>query len=161
MSKAELKTHEAPVGEAAVVRVSRVIDAPVAQVWQAWTTPSLMKAWWGKSIGLECHLCEMEVTPGGRYRYGMRKIGAADTHADVEGEFLAVEPPHRLAYTWSWTKEEPRVRNTLVTVTFAQEGDDKTVVTVLHERQPSEEVSESHRKGWTAKLEDLAVELQA
>lgn len=138
------------------VAVDRLVEAPVEAVWRAWTTPAETKRWWGRSMGMECHLCEMDLTPGGAFRLGIRKPGASDTHADVEGVFKLIEAPHTLVYTWSWTKQEPSVRDTLVTVTFASEGDNRTRVSVLHERLPGEEIAGKHREGWTAMLEDLA-----
>ncbi len=29
------------------VTISRVFDAPIEKVWQAWTTPEYVKKWWG------------------------------------------------------------------------------------------------------------------
>ncbi|MEO1104823.1 MAG: SRPBCC domain-containing protein [Pseudomonadota bacterium] len=138
------------------VRVSRLIPASVEAVWCAWTTPEETKRWWGRSMGMECHLYEMDLKPGGVFRLGIRKPGAGDTHADVEGVMQRVEPPHTLVYTWSWTKDEPRVRDTLVTVSFHPEGDGQTRVSIVHERLPRGDVTEMHREGWTAMLEDVA-----
>ncbi|MEM0907072.1 MAG: SRPBCC domain-containing protein [Pseudomonadota bacterium] len=140
------------------VRVSRVVEASIERVWAAWTDPQQKQRWWGRAEGMECHLCEMDVRVGGQYRYGTRPLGSRDTHADVDGEYLVVEPPHKLVYTWSWTKEEPQVRDTLVTLEFEDLGGGRTRVHVTHSQQPSVDVAAIHDAGWHAKLADLAAD---
>ena len=39
--------------------VTRVIDAPVEQVWKAWTDPELVKQWWGPD-GFTCPLARID-----------------------------------------------------------------------------------------------------
>lgn len=141
------------------VRVSRVIPAPRAAVWRAWTDPAEKMRWWGRSEGLELRLCEIDLRVGGRYRYGMTPKGqpAGEIGEAAHGEYQVVEPEQRLVYTWTWGGEAPAVRDTLVTVTFEALSEDETRVTVVHERQPDARVAGIHRDGWTHKLADLAL----
>jgi len=44
--------------------VTRVIDAPVEQVWKAWTDPELVKQWWGPD-GFTCPLARIDFREGG------------------------------------------------------------------------------------------------
>ena len=71
------------------IRVERVFDAPRAHVFSVWTDPQLIPEWWGDGTVVE----EMDVRPGGRYRF-RTAIGI------VEGEFREVEPPERLVQTF-------------------------------------------------------------
>lgn len=141
------------------VRVSRVIPAPRAAVWRAWTDPEEKRRWWGRSEGLELRLCEIDLRVGGRYRYGMAAKGEpkGEIGEAAHGEYRVVEPERRLVYTWTWGGEDPSVRDTLVTVTFEALSEDRTRVTVVHERQPDARVAGVHRNGWTHKLADLAL----
>jgi uncharacterized protein YndB with AHSA1/START domain len=71
------------------IRVERVFDAPRAHVFSVWTDPELIPQWWGEGTSVE----EMEVRPGGTYRF-------QTPYGPIEGEFRAVEPPERLVQTF-------------------------------------------------------------
>jgi uncharacterized protein YndB with AHSA1/START domain len=43
---------------------TRVFDAPVEEVWRAWTEPEYVKQWWGPD-GFTAPLAEMDVREGG------------------------------------------------------------------------------------------------
>jgi uncharacterized protein YndB with AHSA1/START domain len=144
----------------AAVRVERTIPAPQERVWELWTRPEHLMRWWGPTEGLELFRCEIDLRPGGRYRYAMRPKGAEGPVEAVGGVFEAVEPPSRLVFTWVWEGGGEAV-DTRVTVAFADAGPGATRVAVLHERQPSDRVAAVHRRGWTDKLADLAREAGA
>jgi len=71
------------------IRVERVFDAPRPHVFSVWTDPQLIPEWWGDGTVVE----EMDVRPGGRYRF-------RTAHGLVEGEFHEVEAPERLVQTF-------------------------------------------------------------
>ncbi|MCZ7590168.1 MAG: SRPBCC domain-containing protein [Gaiella sp.] len=71
------------------IRVERVFEAPRAHVFSVWTDPALIPEWWGDGTVVE----EMDVRPGGRYRF-------RTSFGLVEGEFREVEPPERLVQTF-------------------------------------------------------------
>ena len=71
------------------IQVERVFDAPRAHVYSVWTDPELIPQWWGDGTVVE----EMDVRPGGRYRFRTPR-------GVVEGEFHEVEPPERLVQTF-------------------------------------------------------------
>lgn len=71
------------------IRVERVFDAPREHVYSVWTDPKLIPEWWGEGTVVE----EMDVRPGGRYRFRTR-------HGLVAGEFIEVQPPERLVQTF-------------------------------------------------------------
>ncbi|WP_150463258.1 SRPBCC family protein [Nesterenkonia ebinurensis] len=88
----------------------RTYTAPIADVWQAWTQPELLRQWWGpeKTTIPEC---EVDLRVGGRLRIVM-EAGAemgryAGTRWPLEGTFTHVDEPHRLVYeARSWTEGE-------------------------------------------------------
>ena len=71
------------------IRVERTFDAPRAHVFSVWTDPELIPEWWGDGTVVE----EMDVRPGGRYRF-------RTAHGVVEGEFREVDAPARLVQTF-------------------------------------------------------------
>jgi len=86
---------------------------------------------------------------GGRFRVVMKGWGRELTHI---GEYLVIERPTRLVFTW---QSEP-AGDTLVAVEFTRVTDQRTLVTLTHERFPTGEQRDLHRDGWTALLETLA-----
>lgn len=85
------------------IRVERVFDAPQAHVFSIWTDPQLIPEWWGGNTVVE----EMDVRPGGRYRF-------RTAFGVVEGEYREVEAPRRLVQTFE---------NHLDTLEFEDLGD--------------------------------------
>ncbi len=50
--------------------VTRTFNGPARIVFEAWTTPELLKRWWlPKSIGASFVSCEVDVRTGGTYRF--------------------------------------------------------------------------------------------
>ena len=111
------------------VVVTRTFDGPARIVFEAWTTPELMKRWWvPRSMGMVLRSCEMDVRVGGTYRFVFEPDGMA-----FFGTYLEVTPPSRLV----WTNEEGGEGGSVTTVTFEEKAG-KTLL-VLHERHPSKE----------------------
>lgn len=75
----------------------RTFDAPLDKVWRAFTDPEIVPRWWGKQ-GTTTTVTEMDVRPGGTWRY----INSAPDRDDVEfyGEYLEVDPPR--GYRWTF-----------------------------------------------------------
>jgi len=75
----------------------RTFDAPRERVWQAFTDPELVPRWWGPH-GTTTVVAEMDVRPGGKWRY----ISSAPDRDDVEffGEYLSIDPPARFEWTF-------------------------------------------------------------
>jgi len=108
--------------------ITRSFDAPARLVFEAWTTPDLLKQWWApKSAGMSLLSCEVDARTGGKYRFefGPRTMV-------FFGKYLEVTPYARLV----WTNEESD-DGAVTTVTF-EEKDGKTLLT-LRELYPSKE----------------------
>ena len=106
--------------------ITRTFNGPVHLVFEAWTTPELLKRWWvPKSSGASLISCEADVRVGGRYRFEIGHPAATQTMAFV-GRYLEVIPPSRLV----WTNEESE-NGSVTTVTF-EEQEGSTLV-VMHE----------------------------
>lgn len=75
----------------------RTFPAPLDKVWRAFTDPEIVPRWWGKH-GTTTTVAEMDVRPGGTWRY----INSSPDRDDVVfyGEYLEVDPPR--GYKWTF-----------------------------------------------------------
>jgi uncharacterized protein YndB with AHSA1/START domain len=118
------------------VVVTRVFDAPVRLVFEAWTKPELFKLWWApKSLPVPLLACEMDVRAGGGYRLTFGRN--AEDAMSFFGKYLEVTPPSRLV----WTNDEGE-EGAVTTVTF-EEKDGRTLL-VLRELYPSKEALDAN-----------------
>ena len=53
------------------IQVTRLFDAPRELVFEAWTRPEHLSQWWGCD-DMQMTFCEMDVRPGGAWRYVVR-----------------------------------------------------------------------------------------
>lgn len=121
--------------------VRRVIRASREAVFAAWTDGESMRHWMcpGDIVSADAQL---DPRPGGSYRIVMKGPRGAYEHI---GEYLAVEPPSKLVFTWisNSTGNQP----TLVTVELFERGDDCELV-LTHERFASAAALRHHQGGW-------------
>ena len=137
-------------------RLKRTFEAPVDQVFEAFTTEEVMRRWWHAEHDWETTEVEVDPRVGGAVRVVMR-----NPHEDAEygggGHYTVVEAPKKLAFTWVWDNEP---HETLIEVEFI-EGDGTTTVHFTHSGLWSEETVRSHEGGWTAALDNLERTLAA
>jgi uncharacterized protein YndB with AHSA1/START domain len=94
------------------VLVTRVVNAPRRLVFAAWTEPRHLQRWLTGPEGWTMPICEIDLRPGGRWRYVYRK--ASGKEMTLAGSVLEVVPPERFVTTESWGPEWPDTVNTLV-----------------------------------------------
>ena len=94
------------------VLVTRVVNAPRRLVFAAWTEPRHLQRWLTGPEGWTMPICEIDLRPGGRWRYVYRK--ASGKEMTLTGSVLEVVPPERFVTTESWGPEWPETVNTLV-----------------------------------------------
>ena len=133
--------------------VTRLIDAPRALVFRAWTQPEHIARWWGPQ-GFTTIGCDMDIRIGGRFRCGMRSPEGTDYWK--VGVYREIVEPERLVFTFAWEDGEGKPSHqTLVTVTFAERGD-KTELTLRQAVFETVEARNSHHRGWTSTLQRFA-----
>ena len=137
------------VTETRVVRESRRLDAPPERVLDAWLDPDSVGRWLFATPDGESVRCEIDARVGGRFRIDERR---GDSVAEHFGEYVELDRPRRLAFTFA-TSFAPEAA-TLVTVTIERDGDGSRV-TLVHEGVWAD-YEERTREGWTKILDGLA-----
>ena len=116
------------------IRMTRLFDAPPHLVWEVMSRPEHIREWWGRlGDGYSVPFCEVDLRPGGRWRFVNRHpTGEAAFH----GIYRELDPPGRAVYTEIF-EAFPDVES-VVTTLLADEGG-KTRITVTAS-YPSAEV---------------------
>jgi uncharacterized protein YndB with AHSA1/START domain len=78
------------------ILVTRVFHAPRHLVWRAFTTPELVKRWWGGGMG-EVTTVEMDLRVGGRWRHVL--VAGDGTEVGFHGEYQEVVAGERIVWT--------------------------------------------------------------
>ena len=79
------------------VRVTRDFAAPRKLVWDAHTRPELVRRWMLGPPGWSMPVCEMDVRPGGKYRWRWRSDEDGKEFGFF-GEFREVDAPARMVH---------------------------------------------------------------
>lgn len=137
-------------GSAAALTVRRTYRARRERVFSAWTDPRQLERWFGPA-DYAMRVVRFELAVGGHYEFEMRPgEGAARS---IVGEFVEIEAPARLAFSWTWVGDDDVP--SLVTVHF-NEREDGTEVLISHERLADDAQRAAHLGGWEATLACLA-----
>ena len=108
-----------------IIVVTRTFAAPPAAVFRAHTEPALIQQWCLGPDGWTMPVCICEPRPGGAIRYEWRNQDGHGFH--LTGEFIALEPPHRIVHVERMHLPDPTPDNRVET-TFTAEGDGTRMV---------------------------------
>lgn len=136
------------------IRVARVVPAAADVVYAAWTQPARAKQWWGETEKSKLIACEIDLRAGGTYLYAVQKAGQGGQSV-ATGVFREVFPPRQLVF--SWNVEQPQVRDSTVTIEFADLRDGSCRVSVVHQGLPDRTLAVAQQCAWADILQDLAV----
>jgi uncharacterized protein YndB with AHSA1/START domain len=78
------------------ILITREFDAPADLVFEAWTTPDLVKRWWAGDRS-EVTEAQIDLQIGGRWRWVMTANGGFEVA--FSGEYLEIDRPRRLVRT--------------------------------------------------------------
>lgn len=135
---------EAGTSQSLVVEREVQIDASPETVFEFFTDPVRAVRWMGMAATLDPR-------PGGVYRV---EIG---TYIAV-GEFVEVDPPNRIAWTWGWENDEmltaPGSSTVEITLTPVDGG---TLARLVHRDLPTPAAAEAHGHGWDQYMARLAI----
>lgn len=125
------------------IEVEQRINARPETIFPYFTDPERYRRWMGVKT-------EFDARPGGIYRVHTVQGGV------VLGEFVEVEPPRRVVFTWGWEgSTEIPPGSSRVEITLEPDVD-HTVVRLVHSGLPAEAL-ELHTGGWNLYLARLSV----
>jgi uncharacterized protein YndB with AHSA1/START domain len=126
-----------------IVDVERRIAATPDEVFTYLTDPEKYTRWKGERA-------ELDPRPGGLYRVRMGPDAVA------LGEYVEVEPPSRVVFTWGWEgSADVPPGSTTVEITLREDGDG-TLLRLRHTGFPSGADADLHREGWEMYVDRLA-----
>jgi len=132
-------------GQTYIIEREVQIDASPDTVFEFFTDPAKMVQWKGAQATLDPR-------PGGVYRVQMNE------QAIAIGEYVEIDPPHRVVFTWGWEGDFAATPpgSTTVEITLTPVGDG-TLVRLVHSGLPSPESAEVHGQGWDQYMPRLAI----
>jgi uncharacterized protein YndB with AHSA1/START domain len=108
--------------------MTRAFDAPRQLVFEAWTTPDLLKRWLYGPEEWPLEICEIDLRVGGSLRFVWRHRDGKDM--GMSGIYREIAPPERLVWTEvfdeDWTGGEA-----LVTTIFTEQAGETTMTQTL------------------------------
>lgn len=128
--KPEMKTIE--------LELTRTIPASPIEAFEAWLDPTFPGTPWS---GADKLILDPKVDG----LYFWRFINEAGERKPHYGRFTILDPPSKIQYTWM--SLHTRGLESLVTVTFQNQGED-TLLTLRHENLPDDEQGRGHERGW-------------
>ena len=85
--------------------IERLIAAPVALVWGAWTDPEALPKWWGPD-GFSCRTQRIDLRQGGEWVFDM--IAPDGTVFPNHHRYTRMEPERRIDYVLLWGEDGPK-----------------------------------------------------
>jgi uncharacterized protein YndB with AHSA1/START domain len=138
------------------LHIERTFRAPAEAVFEAWTSEEVLRRWFHAEHDWETPQAQVDLRLGGAVRVVMR-----DPRAGKEvgggGHYTEIDPPSRLAFTWTWDGED---RETLIELEFEEVGD-ATTVRMTHSGHRDEESVSNHESGWSKCFDNLERALEA
>ena len=137
--------------ETATVRVRRVMPATPDVVFNEWLDRESLQEW---MCPRPVRVLDVTVEPrvGGTVRLDIDDEG---TRVLITGQFLTIDRPRLLRFTWSNSNWPDPTTESIVNVVFEAVGDDETLMSIEHSLLPPEEF-QSFDGGWTLTCEQLA-----
>lgn len=114
----QVSKHEATNTTPREIILTRILNAPRQLVFKAWTDPQHITQWWGPT-GFTSTILEMNVVPGGIWRFVMHSAEGVDYKNKIV--YREVTKPERLIYSQG-SDDESDSGAFNVTTTFAERG---------------------------------------
>jgi uncharacterized protein YndB with AHSA1/START domain len=129
----------APRNRSNEIRITRIYDAPVQTVWDAWTDPGQTAQWWGpRGFSLTTH--SKDLRPGGNWTYTMHGPDGVDYPNKTM--YFEVEECAKLVYDHGGNDDRPPLFRVMV---LFSEIDGKTKME-MSMTLPTPEAAEETRK---------------
>jgi uncharacterized protein YndB with AHSA1/START domain len=133
------------------ILITREFDAPKHLVYQAYTTPELVRRWWHARRG-EVTVAEIDLRVGGKWRYVM--IAKGDFEVGFHGEYREIVPNERIVSTEVYEGiPDAEAHAALDTLTLT-EVDGRTTLSILVEHASKEDRDAHINSGMEDGLQD-------
>jgi uncharacterized protein YndB with AHSA1/START domain len=133
-----------------VVRIERTFAASAEDVFDAWTSPEVMRRWFHCAHDWATPEAEVDLHVGGKVRVVMRKPDG--TEVEAQGEYALIDRPHRLVMTWSFDDDSSNEQ--LIELTFS-ESLGSTTVLLVNSGISTDERRDAQDWGWRGCLGEL------
>jgi uncharacterized protein YndB with AHSA1/START domain len=133
-----------------VVRIERTFAAPAEEVFDAWTSPEVMRRWFRPAPGWGEARAEVDLREGGMVRVLMSRPDG--TEAGAQGEYTLIDRPHRLVMNWTFDDDSSNVQ--LIELSFSEAGG-STRVLMVNSGISTDERRDGQDRGWRACLDEL------
>jgi uncharacterized protein YndB with AHSA1/START domain len=132
-----------------VVEVERRIGAAPETVFSYFTDAERYRLWQGVDA-------ELDPRPGGSFRVAM----TGHSGQIVRGEYLEVDAPRRVVFTWGYEGNAGLVPGDSTVEVVLEPDGDGTLLRMRHSGLPSETACQFHLWGWDLSLDRLAAVAQ-
>jgi uncharacterized protein YndB with AHSA1/START domain len=133
-----------------VVRIERTFAAAAEDVFDAWTSPEVMRRWFHAGPDWDTPEAEVDLRVGGKVRVVMRRPDG--TEAEAQGEYTLIDRPHRLVMTWTFADDPSNEQ--LIELSFS-ESEGSTTVLMINSAISTDERRDNQDEGWHACLDEL------
>lgn len=132
------------------VRIERTFEAPVEAVFDAWTSPEVMRRWLHPAPDWGTPEADVDLRVGGTVRVVMRRPDGSQ--AEARGRYTLIDRPHRLVMTWVF--DDDPANQQLLELTFTQ-SEGATTVRLLNTAISTDERRDNQDWGWRGCLDEL------
>jgi len=137
------------------LQIKRKLPFPRELVFEAWLSKDHLLRWMGPTEDIKPGFIEVDPQKEGKYRFGFDEKGSPDERHYVHGEYLTIEHPEKLVFTWIWEPPLPEAGVvSIVTVEFF-EIESGTEMILTHQKFMDEKSCEKHRAGWIGTLDKM------
>ena len=135
--------------DATTLMIRRTFDADIATLFDALTNADAIREWFAPGA-FSVARAASDLRVGGAWVIEM--VSPEGNPHNVGGEYLEIDPPNSVAFTWAWANEPDEVSHVRYNLTRAEAG---TMLTLIHSRLPSESSRDRHIHGWNGALDKL------
>jgi len=132
------------------VRIERTFAASVEEVFDAWTSPEVMRRWFHCAPDWETPEAAVDLRVGGEVRVVMRRPDG--TQAKAQGQYTLIDRPHRLVMTWTFDDEPSNQQ--LIELSFS-ESEGSTTALLVNSRISTDRRRRGQDEGWQGCLDEL------
>lgn len=152
------------------ITIERLYKAPIADVWDLWTTKEGIESWWGPG-GFAVKVRKIDLRPGGTLLYAMTATGLEQiAFMKREGMPLTTEarityteivPQRRLAYTHLVDFVPDIESYDVTTVVELHPGPNAVRMVLTFDAMHNEQWTQRAKMGWESEVDKLGAVLEA